>query len=135
MPKGRAWETRVIDKLLGQKADFAVPDELWVALYVTAPTSAGGGAEVSTVNTGYRRVRVPNDATMWPPAIEGTKANALPIAFAHAVGPWGAVVAFGLHLHETQDTLYLWGPLNEPIFLDMGDDPSFDPLDLSVEEV
>lgn len=130
--KAVAVASQVIDKLLG-RTDFTPPTTLYVALYTTAPTKFGGGVEVSAAN-GYARKSVPNTVTDWPAAVEGVKSNATLIQFAAPTGPWGTVVAFGLHTALTGDHLYIAGVLDAPIAIDVGSDPKFVPGDLSVVE-
>jgi hypothetical protein len=129
--KAETVATQVIDKLLGQ-TDFTPPVLLWVALYTTAPTPVGGGIEVS-INA-YARVQVANDAVNWPAAVSGTKANAQTIQFPTPVGPWGTIVAFGLHTDAILDALYMWGTLDPAEAIGLGTDPRFTPGDLAVEE-
>lgn len=93
MSKSDYLESKVLDHLLG-RTTYTAPATVYVALYTTAPTDAGGGTEVS--GGGYARKAVTNDATNWPAASGGSKANGTAIAFPEATANWGTVVAWGL---------------------------------------
>jgi hypothetical protein len=79
---------KILDLMLGQTA-YDMPDTLYVALFVSAPSDAGGGTEVS--GGSYARIAVTNDATNFPAASGGSKSNATPITFAAATANWGTV--------------------------------------------
>lgn len=132
MTKAAATATQTIDKLLGN-TDFVVPSTLWVALYTVAPTEDGGGTEV-VVADGYGRVQIDNDIITWTAAVSGTKSNAIDIDFGTPGGPWGAVVAFGLHTHATDDALYMYGVLEAIEVIGVGSVPRFGIGELTVEE-
>ena len=104
-----------IEDYVLSKAAFTPAATLYVALYTTAPTSAGGGTEVS--GTSYARVSVTNNATNWPAATGTTtasKANGAAITFPTAGGSWGTVAAFAVMDADTAGNQYFWGELSSP---------------------
>src|SRR5262245_43387085 len=93
--------------LLSGNTSYSVPGTLYLALYTSAPTSAGGGTEVSGNN--YARASVTNNTTNWASASSQTKHNALPIVFPQASGGnWGTVVAFGIFDASSSGHLLYW---------------------------
>lgn len=82
------------------------PTSLYLALYTTAPTAAGGGTEVSGTGTGYARVAVSSALANWAATQGGTTAstgttgatsNVAAITFpAPSTTAWGTIVAFGI---------------------------------------
>lgn len=86
-------ENELLDHVFGAAA-YTAPGTIYVAAYTAAPTDAGGGTEVS--GGSYARVSVTNNATNFPAASGGAKANGTAITFPTASGSWGTVVAIGL---------------------------------------
>jgi hypothetical protein len=133
---GVAYQNRALDAILGSGgvtlgSGFTLPANLWVALYTVAPTSAGGGTEVS--GGGYARVEVANDATTFPNAgtpTPGQKANGIAVAFATSTGSWGTVTSFGIHDDPTADSLVGFGAVTTPLSIVAGMAPEFAPGDL-----
>jgi len=117
MSKSDYLESKVLDHLLG-RTTYTAPATVYVALYTTAPTDAGGGTEVS--GGGYARKAVTNDATNWPAASSSTKSNGTAIAFAEATADWGTVVAFGLFDAAIDGNLLYWGELSQPVAVGSG---------------
>ena len=86
-------ELKALDWILGAFS-YTVPTTLYLALYTTAPTSAGGGVEVS--GGSYARVAITNNSTNWPASSgggPGTKANGAAFTFPTASAAWGTIVA------------------------------------------
>lgn len=133
MPGGKsdALENEILDHILGG-GDFTRPGTLWCALYTATPSDAGGGSEVAVSN--YARVPITNDGVNFPPAGGGEKSNGAAITFAKALGPWGVIVAWGLHRHATNDDLTYWGPVSPNKPISTNDTAKFDVGDLVVSE-
>ena len=108
MSKSDYLENKVLDHVLGG-GDYTRPATVYVALYTSAPTDSGGGTEVS--GGSYARVAVTNNATNWPAASGGSKANGTAITFPEATANWGTVVAFGLFDAANGGNLLYWGEL------------------------
>lgn len=120
--KSNEYRSKTIDKMLGG-TNYTPPATVWMALYTVAPTEAGGGTECS--GGSYARVSITNDATAFPAASDGEKANGTAITFPTATAPWGTVVAWGLHQHATNDDLVVWGLLDDPEVVEDTDTKSF----------
>lgn len=125
-------ENRVLDHFLGGVASSA-PATVYIALYTVTPTDAGGGTEVT--GGSYARVAVTNNATNWPAASAGAKANGTAITFPAPTANWGVVVAFGIFDAATAGNLYYWGAITPNKTVNNGDPaPSFAVGDLDVTE-
>lgn len=122
MSKSDYLEGKVLDHLLG-RTTYTAPATVYVALYTTAPTDAGGGTEVS--GGGYARKAVTNDATNWPAASSSTKSNGTAITFDEATANWGTVVAWGLFDASSGGNLLYWGTLTQNQAVNSGSTASF----------
>ncbi|MEM4134314.1 MAG: hypothetical protein QXV73_03880 [Candidatus Micrarchaeia archaeon] len=107
------YENKVIDHMLRGQA-FTPPSTIYVGLYTTAPTDAGGGTEVS--GNGYARQSVTLTA-----ASGGSTSNASDITFPQATGDWGTIVAVGLFDASTGGNLLAWSNLTESKTINAGD--------------
>lgn len=99
-------------------ATFVPPTTVWAALYTVAPTSSGGGTEVSSPD--YARV-----STSWNTAALGGTTNALDIRFPASgvtLANWGTIVALGLRDASTGGNLLFFGPLSASVLLALGTD-------------
>ena len=103
-----------------------------MALYTVAPTDAGGGTEVA--GGAYARVSVTNNATNWPAAASGAKANGTVITFPAATVSWGTVAAFAIHDHATLDQPLYWGLVTPNQAVASGVTASFAVGDIDVTE-
>lgn len=92
----------------------------WIALFVTAPTDAGGGTEVS----GGSYARVDASGKFGSPS-GGEIANNATITFATPTANWGTVVAYGIFTASTAGTLLRWENLTTQKAITTGDAPSF----------
>ncbi len=118
-------ELKALDGALGG-SNFAQPATVYLALYTVAPTSAGGGTEVS--GGAYARVAVTNNSTNWPASTgggPGTKANGAAFTFPTATVSWGTVVAWGIFDAASAGNGLYWGTLNASRLVNIGDTPSF----------
>jgi len=124
-------ELELLDHVLGNAA-YSAPATVYIALYTAAPTDAGGGTEVS--GGSYARAAVTNNATNFPAASGGAKANGTEIAFATATADWGTVVAFGIFDALTVGNLLYWGDLTASKAVSSGDTAKFAVGDLDITE-
>ena len=124
-------ENELLDHVLGG-GDYSRPATVYVALYTTAPTDAGGGVEVS--GGSYARVAVTNNATNWPAASGGAKSNGTAITFPTATADWGTVVAFAILDAATAGNFLYWGDLTQSKTVNNGDTATFAVGDLDVTE-
>ena len=99
-------ELEVLDHVFGG-ADYTRPATLYIALYTTAPSDAGGGVEAS--GGSYARKDVTNNATNFPAAAAGAKANGIDITFVTATSPgWGEIQALGIFDDPSAGNLLAW---------------------------
>lgn len=124
-------ENELLDHVLGNAA-YSAPATVYVALYTVAPSDAGGGTEVS--GGSYARVAVTNNATNWPAASGGAKANGTEITFPTASGDWGECVAFAILDAASDGNFLYWGDLTTPKTVNSGDTAKFGVGDLDVTE-
>lgn len=131
MGKSNYLEDKILDHMLGG-GDYARPATVYVALYTSAPTDAGGGTEVS--GGSYARAAVTNNATNFPAAASGLKTNGTAITFATASGAWGTATHFGVFDALSGGNLLFWGSLTAPRTITNGDTFSFGIGQLSFTE-
>lgn len=106
--KSNSLRNAILDHILGGP-DYTRVATVYVALYTVAPTSAGGGTEVS--GGSYARVTVTNNATNFPAASGGAKSNGTLLVFPTATADWGTIVAAALHSNISTDTVIYFGTL------------------------
>jgi hypothetical protein len=124
-------ENKLLDHVLGNAA-YTAPATVYIALYTTAPTDAGGGTEVS--GGSYARKDVTNNSTNWPAASGGAKSNGTEITFATATADWGTVVAFGIFDQLTSGNLLYWATLTTSKSILNGDTAKFAVGDIDITE-
>ena len=124
-------ELELLDHTLGNAA-YTAPANVYVALFTVTPSDTGGGTEVT--GGAYARVTVANNATNWPAAAAGAKANGVAIAFVQATADWGTVVAFGILDAVTLGNLLYWGPITPNRVISNGATASFAINDLDITE-
>ena len=106
--KGDALRNSVLDAVLGGP-DYTRVDPVWVALFTVAPTSSGGGTEVT--GGGYARQSLANNSTNWPAASSFTKANGAAVDFGTATANWGTIVYGAIMDASTSGNVLYFGPL------------------------
>jgi hypothetical protein len=114
------YEGKILDHMFRNVA-FTPPATVYVALFTTAPTDAGGGTEVS--GGGYARQAVSFGAVSGgsPSQI----ANSAAVSFPVATASWGTVVAFGLYDAATAGNLLAWANLTTSKLIDVNDQAQF----------
>lgn len=89
-------ENEILDHLLGAAA-YTAPATLYVALHTADPGEAGTQTTNETSGTSYARATVTNNATNFPAASGGSKANGTAINFATpGAGGWGTVTHWSI---------------------------------------
>jgi len=107
------YENKILDHMLRAQA-FTPPATVYVALYTTAPTDAGGGTEVS--GGSYAR-----QAVTFSAASDGSITNSADITFPQATADWGTIVAVGLFDASTAGNLLWYGNLTTSKTVNSGD--------------
>jgi hypothetical protein len=132
--KSNALELKMLDAVLGAVA-YSAPATVYLALYTVAPTSAGGGTEVS--GGSYARCATTNNLTNWPSATgggPGVKATGTVQTFPTATAAWGTVVAFALFDAASAGNMLYWGSMTTSRAVALGDTPSFAAGSLTITE-
>ena len=124
-------ELELLDHVLGNAA-YSAPATVYIALYTATPSDAGGGTEVS--GGSYVRKSVANNATQWPAAAAGAKANGEIIEFVEASADWGEIQAFGIFDAESAGNLMYWGPISPFKTVLSGDTAKFPVGDIDITE-
>jgi len=131
----------VIDWLLRGQA-FSPPATVYVALFTTGPTAAGGGTEVSV--GGYARVAVASSLANWAgtqgagttaasSGTSGTTSNNAAITFPAPSAGWGDIVAAAIFDAPTGGNMLIFGELTTAKTVNNGDPaPSFSAAALSL---
>jgi hypothetical protein len=86
-------ENKLLDVAFGGTA-YTTVTPVFLAAFTAAPTDAGGGTECA--GGSYARLSVTNNATNFPAASGGAKANGTSLDFIQATGSWGTVVAIAI---------------------------------------
>ncbi len=97
---------------------FSPPSAIYVALYTTSPTLAGGGVEVS--GGSYTR-----QSATWVVSSNGQTSNDSDITFPIATALWGTVTSFGLLDSLSGGNLLYFTPLNAPRVVQINDQVMF----------
>jgi len=106
------------DKLLKHvftNTAYTSPTTLYLALFTTAPSDAGGGTELS--GSGYTRKSVAF-------TVSGTTTlatNSAAVEFDAATGSWGTIVAVGIYDASTVGNLIAWSDLTTAKTIATGD--------------
>lgn len=107
--KSNFLENRILDCFLRNQAAGQVAT-VYIGLFTTAPTDAGGGTEVS--GNAYARRSIAFDA-----AVNGVTQNTSTISFPTATpGNWGTIVAAGIFDALTGGNLLYWFDFDTPQF-------------------
>jgi hypothetical protein len=119
------------------------PTTVYVALYTTTPSDAGGGVEVS--GGSYARVAVTSSLANWAgtqgagttvasTGTSGTTSNNNVITFPAPTANWGTIVAAGIFDATTAGNLLIWGALTTNKTVNNGDPaPTFPAASLSFQ--
>lgn len=97
------------------------PAAIWVGLFTSAPSDAGGGTEVSAA--GYGRVQVTQADAKWnaPAAGNGAFSNVDDIQFGSPTADWGIITHWGIFDAETNGNLLIWEALTAQKTVNNGD--------------
>lgn len=88
MPKSTFLSNSFLNASL-RDTPYTSPTTVYVALYTTAPTSGGGGVEVS--GGSYSRQPV-----TWSAPTSGVSSNVADIVYPTATADWGVITSFGV---------------------------------------
>jgi hypothetical protein len=100
---------------------YTSPSTVYAALFTVAPTSAGGGTEVSTSGTAYARQAI----TFGAPSPAGSVANSGAVVYPVATASYGTVVAMAVFDAPTAGNMLYFGALGTSKTVGTGDQVSF----------
>jgi len=106
-------ENALINAVL-RNTTYTSPATVYVSLYVSDPTDADTGTEVS--GGSYARTAV----TMGAPS-NGVTTNSADVTFPTATASWGTVTHIGIHDASTSGNLLFHTPLDTSKTIDSGD--------------
>lgn len=115
-------ELEILDHVLGG-ADYTRPATVYISLHTGDPGETGA-SEVAASGD-YARVSVTNNATNWPAAASGSKANGAVIQFPTPSAGWGTVTHFGIWDAATTGNFLFGGALTVSKVINIGDDVEF----------
>lgn len=102
---------------------YTPPATLYCALFTAAPSSSGGGTEVS--GGSYARVAVTANTTNFPATSSQTINNATAIVFPTATANWGTIVWAAWFDASSGGNMLYAGPLAASKVVNSGDTFSF----------
>lgn len=111
-------ENKLLDHVFKNTA-YTQPTNLYVALFTSAPSDAGGGTEVS--GGAYARV----NCNAWDAAASGALDNTSAITFAQATAAWGTVTHFAVIDATSAGNYIVWGTLTASKSIATGDTAQF----------
>lgn len=117
---------KVLSKTL-RGVDFAVPANMWVALFRTADATPlrndNIAAAMEVSGGGYTRLKVRGTGAVAVFDVPANGVTQLPsvISWPSATGAWGSVYFMALVDAETDGSIVLYSPLSTPKVIDIGD--------------
>lgn len=119
-------ENKLLDHVLGG-GNYTRPATVYISLHTGDPGETGANEVASSNN--YSRLAVTNDATSWPAAASGAKANGILFTFATPSGSWGTVSFGGMWDAASGGNFMMGGPLavsktinsGDPVTIPIGD--------------
>lgn len=117
MPKSAYLCNKILDHLHGGTT-YTAPATTYFALMTAAPSSLGGGTEVT--GGGYARVAFTNNVTNWPAAASSVKVTGTILDWGTSSGAWGTIVAIAEYDASSGGNLLNFGLLSTPITVSSG---------------
>lgn len=102
----------ILNEVYGAAA-FSAPATLYCALFTVAPTSAGGGTEVT--GGSYARVSKTNNTTNFPTTSSKSKTNGTAINFGTATADWGTIVGAAWFDASSGGNMIAYGPFGTSV--------------------
>jgi hypothetical protein len=118
-------ENKILDIVLGATS-YTPAANIYIALSTSAYSDAATGASCNEVSGGsYARVSATNNATTWPNASGGVKANGIVFTFPAASGSWGTVQSFYIVDANSSGNILYGADLTSARAITTGDTASF----------
>lgn len=124
-------ENKILNYIFNGGA-FAQPATVYIGLFTSAPTDAGGGTEVA--GGSYARKAIACNTTNFPTTTTGQIQLDTTQTFAQASAAWGTVDSFGIFDASSGGNLLYWAPLNTPKTIASGDTVSISAGSLIISE-
>jgi len=115
-------ENELLDHVLSA-ATFTAAATLHYGLFITPANDDASGTQVS--GGSYARQAATNNATNFPAASGGAKANGAAVNFGTASANWGSVGYVALFDASSGGNMYFWGPMVPSIPILNGDSLNF----------
>lgn len=116
-------ENELLDHVF-RNSSYTPPSAVYLALYTSAPTDAGGGTQVS--GNGYSR-----QAITFGAASGGAISNTSAVSFTASGGNFGTIVAVGIFDASTSGNLLAWKAITS-VAINDGDTLTFPIGDIDV---
>ena len=97
---------------------WTAPATIYIAAFTAAPTSSGGGTEVT--GGSYARVALTNNGTNFPAAASKTKRTGVAITFPSPSADWGSIVGLASFDAASGGNMLRYGPLSTPVTVTSG---------------
>ena len=123
-------ESAVLDHIFGKTA-YTAPTTYYVGLSTSDPGETGSFTGEPSGNS-YARVAMTNNATNFPNAVDGSKANGVQVTFPEATGTWGIITHFFLANAATGGNIVAYGTLLAAKSIESGDVMYFEIGDLII---
>jgi hypothetical protein len=123
-------EDELLDHVFGN-ASFSPSANVYIGLSTTTITDAGGN-DTEPGGGAYARVTVANNATNWPAASGGAKANGTDFTFPEATASWGTIIDFAIYSALTAGNMYAYGTLTTSKAINNGDTAKFATGDIDI---
>lgn len=127
----------------GKSLSWSAAPTLYVALYTSNPTDAGGGTEVS--GGSYARAAIASSLANWAGTqgsgttvasngATGQTSNNVAIQFPTPTADWGTITGFGVHDAASGGNLIVWGAFTGTKLVKAGDAaPAINATQLTIE--
>lgn len=106
-------ENEIIDHVFAGAA-YTAPASLYIGLYISAPSDAGGGTEVS--GGSYAR-----ESVTFTTAASGATSNSANVEFATATANWGTITHAAVFDAVSGGNMLAWGALTTSKTINNGD--------------
>ena len=110
-------------------AAYTAPTTVYVALFTTSPTAAGGGTEISVTATGYAR-----QAATFTTATADSSSNSGTLTFGPALTSWGTLNGFAILDNLTGGNMLYFGDLSAPKTVGQDDQVQFSAGSITISE-
>lgn len=117
MPMTTYAANKILDHMHG-KTSFTMPTQVYLALFTSSPTIAGGGTEVSATSSGYARIPITSNLTL---SSGGASSNSAVVVFGPSTTSWGTITHFATFDAATGGNMLVFNALTAPKTIGAGD--------------